>query len=392
MAKRANGEGTICKRKNGLWMTAVIIGRDSETGKPVRKYCYGKTKGEVQQKKDALLERSKGPVFIDADKITVGQWVEKWLTIYARASVRGNTYIGYRSVVNNHILPLLGEIKLQKLRGIDIQNMVNTIKDNGGGPRLAELTFAVLRAALNKAFNEEILHRLPFRTVSLPKKKRRKEFVPLSSTEWAHLFTTAEADEEMYTALSLEWATGISRSELLGLKWIDFNFTTDSVSIQRAVIITDNGLELDDTKTTARQRVLPLPEVTILEIKQHQAHQTATIAAHKADGLPWENNDLVFPNSFGKLQDPRNWSKRFQRLVKTAGLAITFHKLRHDHASRLSANDFGIKDAQYRLGHSTTQMLLNVYTHRISGGQEQIASWLNSSFPVAPINHETPLH
>lgn len=391
MAKRANGEGTICKRKDGLWMTAVIIGRDAETGKPVRKYCYGKTKGEVQQKKDTLLERSKGPVFIDADKITVGQWVEKWLTIYARASVRGNTYIGYRSVVNNHILPLLGEIKLQKLRGIDIQNMVNTIKDNGGGPRLAELTFSVLRIALNKAFNEEILHRLPFRTVSLPKKKRRKEFVPLSSLEWAHLFTTAEADAEMYTALSLEWATGISRSELLGLKWIDFNFITDSVSIQRAVIITDNGLELDDTKTTARQRVLPLPEITILQVKQHQAHQTAAIVASKADGLPREDNDLVFPNSLGKLQDPRNWSKRFQRLVKTAGLAITFHKLRHDHASRLSANDFGIKDAQYRLGHSTTQMLLNVYTHRISGGQEKIASWLNSSFPVASINHETPL-
>ncbi|CUH95706.1 hypothetical protein P22_1783 [Propionispora sp. 2/2-37] len=392
MAKRANGEGTICKRKDGLWMTAVIIGRDIETGKPIRKYCYGKTKGEVQQKRDALLEQSKGPVFIDADKITVGQWVEKWLTIYARASVRGNTYIGYRSVVNNHILPLLGQIKLQKLRGIDIQNMVNTIKDNGGGPRLAELTFAVLRAALNTAFNEEILHRLPFKTVSLPKKKRRKEFVPLSSAEWARLFTTAEADAEMYAALSLEWATGISRSELLGLKGLDFNFTTDSVSIQRAVIITDNGLELDDTKTTARQRVLPLPEITILQVKQHLAQLAATIAAHKLNGQPWEDNNLVFPNSLGKLQDPRNWSRKFKRLVKAAGVNVTFHKLRHDHASRLSANGVSIKDAQYRLGHSTTQMLLNVYTHRITGGQEQIASWLNSSFPVAPITHETPLN
>lgn len=388
MAKRANGEGTICKRKDGLWMTAVIIGRDAATGKPIRKYCYGKTKGEVQQKKDALLERSKGPVFIDADKITVGQWVEKWLTIYARASVRGNTYIGYRSVVNNHILPLLSEIKLQKLRGIDIQNMVNHIKDNGGGPRLAELAFSVLRIALNKAFNEEILHRLPFKTVSLPK-KRRKEFVPLSSTEWARLFTAAETDAEMYTALSLEWATGISRSELLGLKWIDFNFTADSVSIQRAVIITDNGLELDDTKTTARQRVLPLPEVTILQMKQHQKRQIAFI---DASGPSWENNDLVFPDFCGKLQDPRNWSKKFMRMAKRAGIDITFHKLRHDHASRLSANGTSIKDAQYRLGHSTTQMLLNVYTHRISGGQEKIASWLNSSFPAAPINHETPLH
>ena len=204
MAKRSNGEGTICKRSDGRWMISIMLGRDHKTGKIIRKYCYGKRKSEVLQKKEALFEQRKGPVYIDADRITVGQWVEKWLTIYAKASVRENTYAGYRSVVETHILPLIGGIKLQKLRGIDIQHMVNQIKDNGGSPRLAELTFAVLRIALNKAFHEEILHRLPFKTVALPK-KRRKEFVPLTQLEWMNLFTAAEPDDEMYTALSLEW-------------------------------------------------------------------------------------------------------------------------------------------------------------------------------------------
>ena len=73
MAKRANGEGTICRHSNGLWMAAVTIGRDAATGKSICKYCYGKTKAEVQQKKDALIEQSRGPVYIDADKVTVGQ-------------------------------------------------------------------------------------------------------------------------------------------------------------------------------------------------------------------------------------------------------------------------------------------------------------------------------
>ena len=387
MAKRSNGEGTICKRSDGRWMLSIMLGRDHKTGKIIRKYYYGKTKSEVLQKKDALLEQRKGPVYIDADRITVGQWVEKWLTIYAKASVRENTYAGYRSVVETHILPLVGDIKLQKLRGIDIQHMVNQIKDNGGSPRLAELTFAVLRIALNKAFHEEILHRLPFKTVSLPK-KRRKEFMPLTQLEWMNLFVAAEQDEEMYTALSLEWATGISRSELLGLKWIDFNFNTDTVSIRRAAIITDHGTKLDDTKTDARQRVLPLPEVTMQQIRLHQERQNLFIRANKKT---WENNDLVFPDPNGKLQDPRRWSKQFQKIAQQANLSITFHKLRHDHASRLSENGVSIKDAQYRLGHSTTQMLLNVYTHRISGGQEKIALWLNSSFPAAPTDHETPL-
>jgi len=84
--------------------------------------------------------------------------------------------------------------------------------------------------------------------------------------------------------------------------------------------------------------------------------------------------------------------QEISKIAEQTNLSITFHKLRHDHASRLSDNGVSIKDAQYRLGHSTTHMLLNVYTHRISGGQEKIALWLNASFPAAPIDHETPLH
>lgn len=63
-------------------------------------------------------------------------------------------------------------------------------------------------------------------------------------------------------------------------------------------------------------------------------------------------HEARLPNSLGKLQDPRNWSKQFKRLAKAAGVNVTFHKLRHDHASRLSANGVSIKDAQYRLGHN----------------------------------------
>jgi hypothetical protein len=118
-------------------------------GHTLRKYCYGKTKAEVQQKKDALIEQIRGPVYIDADKVTVGQWVEKWLNIYAKASVRENTFMGYRSIVTTHILPISVR---SGCRSSGAQYMVNYIRDHGGSPRLAELAFAILRIALNKAF------------------------------------------------------------------------------------------------------------------------------------------------------------------------------------------------------------------------------------------------
>ncbi len=379
MAKRANGEGTICKRKSdGLWMASVTIGRNEETGKLVRKSIYGKTKAEVQEKKAALLEKCKGLTYINADKITVGQWMKQWLDIFAKSSVRPNTLMGYRAMLDKHIVPQLGSIKLQKLRGIDIQNMVNKITEAGGSPRLAQFAFGVLRIALNKAFDDEIIDRLPFKTVSLPKQKKR-EFVPLEPEQWRSLFAAAKEQPDMYTALILDWATGISRSELLGLKWSDINFASGSITIQRADIVSDEGPTFGDPKAASRHRVLPLPELALQELKQHKARQ----AAHRLSGkTPWQDNDLVFPTASGELQDPRVWSKRFKRVATAAGVDVTFHKLRHDHASRLSENGVSIKDAQYRLGHSTSQMLLDVYTHRMTGGQEKIAAWLNESFPT----------
>lgn len=64
MAKRANGEGTICKRKDGLWTAAVTLGRDNETGKLIRKFVYGKTKKEAQEKNPPCLNKQKAESLI----------------------------------------------------------------------------------------------------------------------------------------------------------------------------------------------------------------------------------------------------------------------------------------------------------------------------------------
>ena len=381
MGKRANGEGSIYRQKNGLWAAAVTVGYDGETGALVRKYVYGKTKQEVQEKKMVLLEAVKaGVVYVDSDKITVGQWLEKWLSVYAKTGVRGNTFAGYRAMVKNHLVPRLGAIRLQKLKGIDIQSMINDITAAGGSARLAEAAYNVLRIALNKAIEQEIIFKPVYKGVALPQ-KLKKEYTPLTREQWNRLFAAAQKKSAVYpampAALSLLWATGVSRSELLALKWSDVNWQTGTISILRADIITDDGPEINNTKAAVRRRVLPLPKNTLDDLKKYKSRQTADRLAAKE----WMDHDLIFAAEAGQLQDPRNWSKKFAKVAEEAGIAVTPHKLRHDHASRLAENGASIKDAQYRLGHSTSRMLLDVYTHRMTGGQESIAAWLNDSFP-----------
>src|SRR5262249_33569731 len=77
--KRGNNEGSITRRKNGLWMAQVTIGRDPQTGKPKRATFYGKTRQEVADKlTKALRERQQG-TFVAPHKLTLGEWLDTWL-------------------------------------------------------------------------------------------------------------------------------------------------------------------------------------------------------------------------------------------------------------------------------------------------------------------------
>lgn len=376
--KRTNGEGCIHQRKDGIWLASVTIGR-SEEGKAIRKVVYAASKTEAGAKKQALLENVRqGVHYIDADRITVSQWVDKWLETYAAASdgVRANTLAGYRSFVKNHIKPKLGDIRLQKLRPIEVQETVNKIIASGGSARLAQAVYNVLRIAVNKAVVEDILIKSPCRGIKLPK-VRSKEFTPLTKKQWTALFDAARESPFVYTALTLVWATGITRSEMLALTWDDFNDKECSIFINKSNIIGAHGPELGDTKAPTRRRILTVAP----SVRDVLAKQKAHVAALQLAAETWEDQKLIFPGRRGGLLDPRDFSKEWREIRTIAKLTVTFHELRHDHASRLAAKGIGIKDAQYQLGHATSRMLLDVYTHKQSDSQKKIAALNGKTFP-----------
>src|SRR5215471_14811238 len=93
--KRGNNEGSITRRKNGLWMAQVTIGRDSKTGKPKRATFYGKTRQEVAEKlTKALQERQQG-TFVAPHKTTLAEWLDTWLWEYKKPRVRAITFDTY---------------------------------------------------------------------------------------------------------------------------------------------------------------------------------------------------------------------------------------------------------------------------------------------------------
>ena len=119
--KRVNGEGTIGKRKDGRWEARYIAGRDPETGKQIRKSILGKTQAEVRTKlKEALAEATEIDV-VKSGEYNVAGWVQAWYSLYAQPNVRETTARYYKGYIDHHVILRLGDIPLNKLTSLDIQ-------------------------------------------------------------------------------------------------------------------------------------------------------------------------------------------------------------------------------------------------------------------------------
>lgn len=128
--KRANGEGSIRKRSDGRWEGRYTVGYD-ENGKVKMKNVLGKTQAEVKEKLKIKLEEAKVLDVSKSESYTVAEWAALWFEIYAKPNIRERTADYYNRYIIKHIVPCLGDIKLNKLTGRHIQKMYNDLLDHG---------------------------------------------------------------------------------------------------------------------------------------------------------------------------------------------------------------------------------------------------------------------
>jgi integrase len=110
MAKRANGEGSIYRRKiDGMYVGSITL----EDGK--RKYFYSKKRQEVYEKMNAALQEKKQGTLVTTPQQTLSQYLSYWLEHSVKDTIRPRSYERYESIVRLHIAPTLGKVKLQSL-------------------------------------------------------------------------------------------------------------------------------------------------------------------------------------------------------------------------------------------------------------------------------------
>jgi integrase len=365
--KRGNGEGSITKRSDGRWMARYTV----RTIKgPQRRTVYGRTRAEASAKlAKAMADRDGGLIF-DAGSLTVGDYLDRWLSNSVKDTVRERTYERYEEILRLHVKPALGRLKLKALTPAHVQDFYRDRLDNGFSPATVQKIHVILHKALSQAVSWSLVPRNAGEAVRAPR-PAPKEMQPLSPDEARRLLETAGGDrlEALYV---LAIHTGMRQGELLGLKWENVDLAANAIRVRHTLLRTKGRVILGEPKTKKSRRTVHLTGPASRALEEHLERQLKVM---ERLGDLYRDQGLVFTTEVGTPINPSNLRKRsFAPLLQKASLPhLRFHDLRHTCATLLLSKNIHPKYVQELLGHATVSITLDTYSHVLPGMGNQVA-------------------
>lgn len=374
LAKR--GEN-IYKRKDGRWEGRYIIGHKSN-GQTRYASVYARSYREVKE----ILGKKKGERFraLPSCSLTVKVVMEMWLALRS-TDVKESTYQRYLMLIEKHILPQLGNLRIsvltaQVLTGFVAHLMRSGRTDGRGG--LSEKSvndiLCVLRSGLRLAGRKYAVGDGSLFDVKAPT-PRTKPVETLGSLECETLTQGILADPDLSGAAYLLGLNfGLRIGEVCGLKWEDVDFSKRELAVNRTVLRIQSSMRtqvvVQTPKTESSVRVIPLTAEMLLMLARlkNTKHSDA----------------YMLTGSRTKPLEPRALQYRFRVFLKKHGMKQHhFHTLRHTFATRSIERGFDPKTLSEILGHSNVRTTLQLYVHPSMQHKRQIVEAVSSMLPMA---------
>ena len=366
--RRSANEGTVFWwDKKQLWVSRITL----PDGKKRTK--YNKKQSVVKDWLLAERKKIKQGVFVADDKITLGTFLNRYLEDYGKRSLRASTFDSYKFIVEKHIIPELGSVKLVNLRPDQITHLIGKVISSGRSPRFGEYVLAVLKASLNLAVKWELLSKNPALLVTPPKVEFK---VPETWSAGQLQNFLDHVKDHRWAGIYYLACTGMRKGEILGLPLASLHLDKGYLMVtQNLYFIPGQGLLLQEPKTKKSRRLIRLPEFVNEALKVHLAKR-----AILAQSPNWKESGLVFTTDIGTAINPQNMLKHFKSRLKEVGLPdIKFHSLRHSVASILLEQNTHPRLVADLLGHSSVNLTLNTYSHIINPMNSVIADTLDKA-------------
>lgn len=388
MARKSNrreaGSGTIFKREDGRWQGQFVSGRNPETGKLIRHSVYGKTQREVAAKlREATASIDRG-TYQEPNKLTVAEYAKEYFSTCA-VNLSHNTQVSYKRILDKHILPALGKVKLTDLNHRQVQRFVTSLSAQKGlSAKTVRNIHGVLHNMLESAARDELLLRNVSERCSLPRVTQHQ--VRAITTAELSRFLQAIDGKQFRNIFFIDIFSGLRLSEILGLRWDDVDFDYDCIyvrqQLQQKQIKGDFSYFLAPPKE-GKQRKIILAQNAMQVLRHQRAKQ---LEQRLAAGALWDNSfHLVFTNDFGQPLNRRTVYKHLKRILLDCGMGnYTFHSLRHSFATISLENGDDIKTVQTNLGHYAASFTLKTYAHVSDQMQRNSAARMDALIASLP--------
>jgi integrase len=306
------------------------------------------TQDEADEARTEAKQRRNQGIDISPQRVTVEEFLRRWLRDYASLK-RRSTYEGYRGLLETHVIPAIGALRLSRLLPLHVQGVYAEMRRKGDSEKTVLNCHRVLSEALKHAVDWEVALRNPAEKVRPPAPPDYRPEI-LSIDDVRALLGLLD-DGPRHTFLRFALYSGMRQGEQLRLRWGQVDFARGLVSI-------------DVAKSKAGVRGLELSPDAVELLRQHRYRQ---LAERQAAAGAYRDQGYVFAQPDGAPLTASMVSWEWKKLRKVLGTKARPHDLRHTNASLLLKAGVPMKVVQERLGHASYQITADIYTHLTPG-------------------------
>lgn len=348
-----------------------------------------RTKRECEQALAEAIASVEDTVHVAPSKLTLVAYLrDEWLPSLHSQDLKPSSIESYRSLVVSYVIPHLGDVRLIDITAGDLDRLYTLLRREGRTSRKGGLSASSVHhvhVALSKAFGDAVeagrIGRSPLDRLGKSRRPKSSKGAAPEMRTWTGLelraFLAGAESDRLVGLFDLAAATGMRRGELVGLRWNDVDLDAGQVAVRRARTAV-NYTAVEGTPKSKRARTVAIDPGAVAALRTHRRRQ---LEEKMAWGPRWTDTGYVFTREDGTPLHPQTATWHFTKLTKAAGLpVIRFHDLRHTHATLGLAAGVPPKVMQERLGHSSVQITLDLYSQVVPGMQEDAAARIAAAY------------
>ena len=371
------------KRKKP-YRSKVKIGVDAN-GKDINKYIQGYTRDELDRARKAVIAYYITGEALADDRL-FGDYASEWFRIRKEPFVSASTRESYRTALNKHLFPALGNRMLRAITPLELQELLNTFA--GKSKSMITGIIATLRGVYSSALADRIVAHDPTERLVRPT-AAPTAIKPALTAEQRAALVAACASEPMGHYLALLYYLGCRPGEARGLMWQDVDWDRGLVHIARDIDYKASG-QPGALKNKASDRYVPMP-APLRTLLQPLRGLPDTYIAHAPSGpdrpLSKSSADrlwLRLMDAAGLTVAPPEDDDKYEQYDPRHNLRplITPHALRHNYVTLCWEHGLDPYETMKLVGHASITTTMNIYTHLSEAQMAKTAAKLDDMFAV----------